>query len=608
MDLWQIAVTQVMTRQFTLLEGNEWPDPAELHAPDPVLYVARGRVIGAALWEQVSPFRKQHPAFGPADFPWPALHVVAAELSLGDALPHLAPSITVVTDGPEKPVGVVRWADVGLFLRDEYVKLHARFETALNTLEESVSMINEEGNVIAWNRVAQRLFHIDPTAIMGRPLSEFFPLKDQWSLRALSTGDSVQRALHEPRPGTWVIINSAPVRLDGKIIGAMAVEQNVTDIVQLNEQLYRTTSAVKALQGEVARLRHHQDPFAYINGNGPAIQSAIGLARKVSQSDVTVLIRGESGVGKELFAQAIHDASERREKPFIAINCGAIPHALFESELFGYERGAFTGADQKGKSGKLEQAQGGTLFLDEVGELPLDTQVKLLRVLQDRRFYRLGSDKPRQADVRIIAATNRCLEEMMQRGVFREDLYFRLDVVSLEIPPLRKRLDDIAELVHTFAQEFAVRYQRPIQGIEPEVMMALMRYPWPGNIRELRNVMERVVVLADDGMVQIEQLPVHIRQAVHAEQASPAAPAVSQVLTPPALAAGVVATPPAKPAAAVPAPAKEDLNLTGTAREARRKAILGALEACGGNRSAAADSLGISRSALYYQMKRLGIE
>ncbi|HYG59370.1 MAG TPA: sigma 54-interacting transcriptional regulator [Symbiobacteriaceae bacterium] len=592
MELWQVAVAQVMNRQFTVLEGDCWPDPAALHESDCILYAFQSRLVGAASSEQIVHWLKAHPFVGPGDFPWTPAREIPVSLTLADALPRLGSPFTVVTDGPARPVGVLRWADIARFLHDQLRKLQAQFQAALNTIEESVSMIDEEGTVIAWNKAAHRLFHIDPNAIIGRPLSEFFPTKDQWSLRALATGVAVHRSLHEPRPGTWVIINSAPVRVGEKIVGALAVEQNVTDLIQLNEQLYRTTSAVKALQGEVARLRQHHDPFAHINGNGPAIQAAIDMSRKVARSDVTVLIRGESGVGKELFAQAIHDASERRDKPFVAINCGAIPQPLFESELFGYEKGAFTGADQKGKSGKLEQAQGGTLFLDEVAELPLETQVKLLRVLQDRRFYRLGSDKPRQADVRIIAATNRNLEEMMRRNTFREDLYFRLDVVSLEIPPLRKRLDDIAELVHAFAQEFALRYQHPIQGIEPEVMMALMRYTWPGNIRELRNVMERVVVLADDGMIRAGQLPSHILQAIHSDSVS-AVPAVSELLHP-----EQETHPPQAP----------ELDLTGTAREARRKAILTALDTCGGNRSAAAERLGISRSALYYQMKRLGIE
>ncbi|HYF93030.1 MAG TPA: sigma 54-interacting transcriptional regulator [Symbiobacteriaceae bacterium] len=600
MELWLVAVSQVMTRRFTCLEGNHWPDPATLQESEPIVYTEGGRLCGAANGEQVLHWLRRYPAAEPAGFPWPPVGQVRESLTLADALKQMGPSITIVTDEHANVVGVLRWVDIARCLREEYVRLHAQFQTALNTVEESVSMINEEGRVVAWNRAAHRLFDIPPSSIIGRPLSEFFPLKDQWSLRALSSGVSVHRSLHEPRPGTWVIINSAPIKVGEKIIGALAVEQNVTDVVHLNEQLYRTTSTVKALQGEVARLRQNQDPFASINGNGPAIQGAISLARKVAQSDVTVLIRGESGVGKELFAQAIHDASERRDKPFVAINCGAIPQALFESELFGYEKGAFTGADQKGKSGKLEQAQGGSLFLDEVAELPLETQVKLLRVLQDRRFYRLGSDKPRQADVRIVAATNRNLEEMMRTGAFREDLYFRLDVVSLEIPPLRRRLDDIAELVHSFAQEFAVRYQRPIQGIEPEVMMALVRYPWPGNIRELRNVMERVVVLTDDGMVRAGQLPAHIRQA-SAVEAPPAVPAALPVPAAVAAAAAVVAQPRAEPS-------RPELNLSSTAKEARRKAILAALEACDGNRSLAAEYLGISRSALYYQMRRLGIE
>ena len=377
MDLPQATVSQIMTRHFLLLERSEWPGEVIHDKARIVLLTEHGHPVGAAFPEHLLKWQRRYPEEGPDRFAWFAVKEIPAKRLITDAVPQMGGHVTVVVDEEGSPVGVLLWADVAWFLVSEYLKLQARFHTALNPLEESVSMIDEEGTVIAWNRAAQRLFDIEPSEIIGRRLAEFFPYKDQWSLRALKTGNSVHQGLHEPHPGTWVIINSAPVRLGDRIIGALAVEQNVTNLVNLNEQLYRTTSEVKALQGMVASLRQNDDPFGTIRGRGKAIQAAIALARKVAASDATVLIRGESGVGKELFAKAIHATSERRDQPFVAINCGAIPASLFESELFGYERGAFTGADQKGKSGKLQQAQGGTLFLDEVGELSLEGQVKL---------------------------------------------------------------------------------------------------------------------------------------------------------------------------------------------------------------------------------------
>lgn len=597
MDLPQANVSHVMSRQFRIMQRDQWPSDLQRQQAGVLLLEHQGRIVAAAMRDQVLAWMAEHPGLGPDGYGWQPVSIVPASMPVMDCATQMGSPVSVVAESDGSVAGVLLATDLVWYLTGEYRKLHVRFETALNTIDESVSMVNEEGQVIVWNKAAQRLFDIEPQAILGRPLAEFFPSRDQWSLRALATGISVHHALHEPRPGTWVFISSAPVRLGDRIVGALAVEQNMTQLVNLNEQLYRTTSEVKALQGVVAQLRQHEDPFEVIRGRGQSIQTAVLLARKVAASDASVLIRGESGVGKELFAKAIHDASDRRDKPFIAINCGAIPATLFESELFGYEKGAFTGADQKGKSGKLEQAQGGTLFLDEVGELPMEAQVKLLRVLQDRRFYRLGSDKPRSVDLRVIAATNRNLDEMLRQGTFREDLYFRLDVVSLEVPPLRERLEDLAELVHDFVQEFAVRYKKPINGIEPDVMLALMNYTWPGNVRELRNVMERLVVLADDGMILASHLPYAMQRK------SPAAVALTPA-APPAIAGSV-----ANMAAAMPLVARdpriEPMDLSSTAKEARRAAILAALEASGGNRSVAAQRLGISRSAFYYQMKQL---
>ncbi|MBP2017487.1 PAS domain S-box-containing protein [Symbiobacterium terraclitae] len=590
-----LTASALMSQRFMALEEGTWNGglPAE---PDlVVIRTAGGRPCGAASCAQLADYLGRHPGAGPESFPWLPVRVVPASLPVAAIILEPGPAFTVVTHADGTPAGVLCWADVARHYHEAYRRLDAQFTATLNTLEESVCMVDEDGRVIAWNPAAERLFGIRSSEITGRPLADFFPGRDQYSLRALATGATAHRTLHEPHPEKWVVVNAAPIRLGDRIIGALAVEQDVTSVVRLHEQLDRTTSAYKALEGEISRIRERGDAFERITGRGHAIQRTVNLARRVAASDATVLIRGESGVGKELFARAIHDASERRDKPFVAINCGAIPPALFESELFGYERGAFTGADQKGKSGKLEQAQGGTLFLDEVAELPAETQVKLLRVLQDRRFYRLGSDRPRVADVRIIAATNRNLEEMLRQGTFREDLYFRLDVVTLEIPPLRERLEDLADMVHQFAREFALRHKRPVQGIEPGVMAALMEYSWPGNIRELRNVIERLVVLSDDGMIKAEYLPPTIGRGRPPEPPGSGGAWHGRPQEPPEQAGE---------SGAWSAPAAD---LPSAAREAQRAAILAALKETGQNRSLAAKRLGISRSALYYQMRRLGI-
>jgi transcriptional regulator with PAS, ATPase and Fis domain len=299
----------------------------------------------------------------------------------------------------------------------------------------------------------------------------------------------------------------------------------------------------------------------------------------VAQTDATVLLYGESGVGKELFARAIHQSSKRKDKPFIAINCGAIPAALFESELFGYQGGAFTGAEKKGKPGKLELAHGGTLFLDEVGELPLELQVKLLRALQERQFYRVGGTEPITVDTRVIAATNRQLEKMIAEGRFREDLYYRLNVFTLEIPPLRDRREDILELVQNFLQEYSSAYGQPIPRLGPGVTEALLAYHWPGNVRELRNVMERLCILQENGMASLEHLPLSVQNASPQPVfTSRNDPALLSRPFPPAL-----------------------------REEDERQRILAALERTYGNKKAAAELLGISRGTLYNKLQKYGI-
>ena len=255
----------------------------------------------------------------------------------------------------------------------------------------------------------------------------------------------------------------------------------------------RLQQRVQALEKQMGQ--HHS--FAVMLGSAPAFVAAKTLAERVAPADTTVLLEGPTGAGKELFAQAIHQASLRASKPFVAVNCSAFPKDLLESALFGHRQGAFTGAlsDQKGF---LEEAKGGTLFLDEIGELDLGAQAKLLRVLETRQYFRVGDTKPRLADVRVVAATNRHLRQEATAGHFREDLYFRLAVVTVTVPALSARREDIDQLARHFTQELATKLRKRVRGLTPEALRRLRHYPWPGNVRELKNVLERAVLLCGD--------------------------------------------------------------------------------------------------------------
>jgi formate hydrogenlyase transcriptional activator len=307
--------------------------------------------------------------------------------------------------------------------------------------------------------------------------------------------------------------------------------------------------------------------FEQLIGNSPALESVLEQVERVASTDSTVLIQGETGTGKELIARAIHNISSRCGRSFVKLNCAAIPLDLLESELFGHERGAFTGAIAQ-KIGRFELADKGTLFLDEVGDIPAALQPKLLRVLQEQEFERLGSTKTHQVDVRVVAATHRNLGDMASRGEFRSDLYYRLNVFPVELPPLRARREDIPALVAHFVEIFSRRMDKRIEYISEETMLALSSHPWPGNVRELQNLIERAVILSDDGVLP-NPLPTAVPQSVNISSA-----------------------------AAI------------TLRDSERNLILQTLEAVGwviGGRDGAASRLGLPRTTLIHKMKRLGI-
>lgn len=296
--------------------------------------------------------------------------------------------------------------------------------------------------------------------------------------------------------------------------GAVDYLSKPIDLDQL-EMVVNKTLERKLLVSENRQLREQlaeKFRFDQIISVGEAMEEALNIAGRAAPSKATVLITGESGTGKELIARAIHYASPRKDKPFLAVNCAALSENLLESELFGHEKGAFTGADRQRK-GRFEMADQGTLFIDEVGEIPLATQVKLLRVLQEQTFERVGGTVPIKVNVRIVAATNRDLEEMIDTGAFREDLYYRLNVVRLNIPPLRKRKSDIPPLVDYFLKKYTRENEKQIDGISKEAMDQLMKYDFPGNVRELENTIEQAVVLNRGGMLVTKDLPMTVRGA-----------------------------------------------------------------------------------------------
>ncbi len=378
------------------------------------------------------------------------------------------------------------------------------------------------------------------------------------------------------------------------------------------------------LTSEVARLRRRSPTIrtapSCAGATRPAMRQVLTMIERVADSDVSVLLTGESGVGKEVIARELHRRSARRGKNFVKVNCAALPADLLESELFGHERGAFTGA-QATRIGKFEYANEGTIMLDEIGEMPASLQAKLLHVLQDSEFTKLGSNRPVSVDVRVIAATNRELEGMIRAGLFREDLYYRLQVIEIHVPPLRERRAEIVPLVEFFLIKYAARYGRPVARPSARLRDALINYSWPGNVRELENVVKRYVILQDDSLVLAE-----LQRSQAQEPLTAGVPAVTASAAPPPVAAAPpLAAPPqtpaSEPAAATATTANAPANPMGDLGEspklpvlARQAALIAEREAIGQaldrfrwNRRKAAKLLGVSYKTLLNKMKECGI-
>ncbi len=416
------------------------------------------------------------------------------------------------------------------------------------------------------------------------------------------SGLDVLAQAHAVAPGTPVVmitaITDAKPAVQAMKLGAADYLNKPFDVDEIRLVVERVLRE-RALQAEVGRLRtqlqdHHK--FDNIVGSGPAMQKVYALIQRLVDTETTVLITGETGTGKELVARALHFNSMRRDGPFIPVHCAAIPGELLESELFGHEKGAFTGALQR-RIGMFEAASGGTLFLDEIGEMPHGTQSKLLRAIQEREIRRVGGQETISINVRLVCATNRNLEQEVKRGGFREDLYYRINVVPIVLPALRERREDIPALVMHFTERFAKELNRPIPQFTPQAMDILVNYPWPGNVRELEHAIERLLVTCDTDRITAENLPFVISQA----EAATAAVATTRL------------------AGAVAPPARSDLgekleftdgrlDLPKLTEDIERKAIEEALKRADGVISEAARSLNITRRMIRYKMDKLGIK
>lgn len=361
---------------------------------------------------------------------------------------------------------------------------------------------NGQGVVVYANKVSEQLYRMPREEIMGKTVFELEEKKvfNPSITKKVLQARTKQTLIQETKSGTKVLVTANPIfDDDGGIKWVVSYSYDVTEMVQLKEY-------VKKVQDELAELRNRINTTEGIVTSSSSMKKVISSVEKVAEFDVTVLLTGESGVGKNVIAKFIHEHSGRKEKPLVEINCGSIPETLLESELFGYEPGAFSGAKQQGKMGLVEEAEGGTLFLDEIGELPLSLQVKLLTLIQQKTFYRIGSTKPRQVNFRLIAATNVDLKKRVQEGSFRQDLFFRLSVVPIHIPPLRERPQDIYTMIIQFTQRFNTLYRKEKQMGE-QTIEQLLRYHWPGNVRELEHLVERLILTAEGPVIEVHDLP-----------------------------------------------------------------------------------------------------
>jgi two-component system response regulator HydG len=443
------------------------------------------------------------------------------------------------------------------------------WKTVVDTIKEGVFIVNRDGIIVSVNKAMGGLMGYENGELIGKPCSVLdcnmcHLVRDKtyehWCNLFKAGEIKMKRCTMKKKNGQpFHLLKNASLLHDaeGKVIGAVETLTDITEIIEKDNQIE-----------EFRRELRSKDGFHGLLGISPAMTRVFELLANAAKSDAPVILFGESGTGKELAAEALHLGGPRKDRPYIKVNCAALSETLLESELFGHVKGAYTGAFRN-REGRFEAAQGGDIFLDEIGDLPISTQVKLLRVLEDKVIERVGDHRPIPIDVRIISATNKDLPSLIEKGSFREDLFFRINVISIHLPSLRERREDIPLLADSFLRRIRLKSEKPITGVSQETMEALMRYDWPGNVRELRSAFEYAFVTCQDSLIQPVHLPVPIVQG-----------------------------PKEKP---VQARAVTDSG------GKKKQQLIEALRNARGNQSEAARVLGVSRVTIWNRMKEFGL-
>ncbi len=442
-------------------------------------------------------------------------------------------------------------------------------KTIMEATNDCIVYVNKEGYIEMLSNAYAEFLNVDRDDSIGKHVTEVIENTRMHEVAKLGVEEVAQV---QEINGRKMIATRIPVYVNGRIVGAVGkvLFRDLDELEQLYTKVYKIEKELNMYKNEFKKINSAKYELDSIIGESREIKELKELTKRIANTNSNVLILGETGTGKELFANAIHSLSKRKDGPFIKVNCGSIPSELLESELFGYEEGAFTGAKKGGKIGKFKAADGGSIFLDEIADLPMNMQVKLLRVLQEKEIEKIGSNTPEKIDVRIISATNKDLEEMIKKGEFRLDLYYRLNVVSMVIPPLRKRKEDIAVLSNKLIEEISKEEKIKVDGISKGALDLLKKYDWPGNVRELENVLERAINYLDgETIIKIKHLPMKI--------------------------SGL----------------KEDRELKSLKEEMEeheKEIVSNALLASNGNKTKAAEILKISRTALYEKIEKYNLE
>ncbi len=451
-------------------------------------------------------------------------------------------------------------------------KLNKYWKTVVDTIQDGVMIVDTKGTISSVNRAFETITGHSRTEIIGKPCTILncnacelirgnIEKGPHWCVLFSKGKLRMQKCVMTRKDGENIhIVKNASVLLDskGNVTGAVETITDITDLIEKETQ-------IETFRRELGA----EDRFHGILGTSAPMQQVFTMITNASESDAPVIIFGESGTGKELVARAIHKSGPRKNKPYVKVSCAALNESLLESELFGHVKGAYTGAFQS-RTGRFEAANEGDIFLDEIGDLPLSTQVKLLRVLEEKIIERVGDHRPIQTDVRIITATNKDLKQLVDQGVFREDFYYRINVVPIWIPPLRERTGDIQLLAESFFQRIYLKSEKRIQGITNEALDFMIQYPWPGNVRELKSTLEYAFVACQGSMIGPEHLPPNILNMENPHKTSE--------------------------------PSSVGLD------EIKKRRLIDALQQSGGNQSEASRILGISRTSVWNQIKKYGIK